>query len=139
MPQQRLSLHLAAFAAVAGLGCCFGVSPVRSQTPAATAGPRVVVVIGEDSYRTAETLPAFVRRELEPLGMRTTIVTADPKDPNHFPGIEAVRDADLIVLSVRRRTPPDAELALIRGNRHSSLRDANLAKDCAIGFEVDRY
>jgi putative membrane-bound dehydrogenase-like protein len=116
MPQKRPCPRLTALAAVAALGSFSVISEARSESPGVKAGPRVVVLIGEDGYRTAETLPAFARRELEPLGFRTTIVTADPDDPNHFPGIEAVRDADLIVLSVRRRTPPDAELALIRGH-----------------------
>src|SRR4051812_35758364 len=81
---------------------------------APAAAPHVVFLIGEDGYRTGETLPAFIAKELDPLGFRTTVVRSDPKDPDHFPGIEAIRDAGLLVLSVRRRTPPEAELALIR-------------------------
>ncbi len=86
----------------------------RSQAPAT--GPRVVFVIGEGSYGTEETLPAFAGRELAPLGFRTTVVRADSTDKNHFPGIEALKDADLLVLSVRRRTLPETELALIRSH-----------------------
>ena len=91
--------------ALAALALCLLATTARSQAPAA--GPRVVFVIGEDSYRTEETLPAFAERELAPLGFRTTIVRADAKDKNHFPGIEALKDADLLVLSVRRRTLPE--------------------------------
>ncbi|MHB1557168.1 MAG: ThuA domain-containing protein [Isosphaeraceae bacterium] len=76
--------------------------------------PRAVFVIGDDEYRTAETLPAFARKELEPLGVRCAFAVADPKAPNDFPGIEAIDSADLLVLSVRRRAPAEKEMAAIR-------------------------
>lgn len=77
-------------------------------------GPRAVFVIGDDEYRTAETLPAFARKHLEPLGVRCDFVVADPKAPNDFPGIEALDSADLLVLSARRRAPAEKEMAALR-------------------------
>jgi len=74
-------------------------------------GPHVVFVIGESEYDTATTLPDFAAAELETRGVRTTFVFADE---NRFPGIEAIESADLVVLSVRRRTPPRDQLELIR-------------------------
>ena len=71
-------------------------------------------MIGEDEYKTETTLPAFATKELEPLGMRCTFVIADPKSPHDFPGVEALDDADLLVLSVRRRAPTAAQMAIIR-------------------------
>ena len=76
--------------------------------------PRAVFLIGEDEYKTETTLPAFATRELEPLGVRCTFVIADPKTPHDFPGVEALDDADLLVLSVRRRAPTAAQMAIIR-------------------------
>jgi putative heme-binding domain-containing protein len=81
---------------------------------AVAAGPRVAFVIGEDEYQTEKTLPEFARRELEPLGVQCTFIHADPKNPNHFPGIEAIDRADVLFLSVRRRPLPPAELAHVR-------------------------
>jgi sucrose-6-phosphate hydrolase SacC (GH32 family)/nicotinamidase-related amidase/type 1 glutamine amidotransferase len=79
------------------------------------AAPRAVFVIGEDEYDTKETLPAFARAELELRGVRCRFVHADPREPNDFPGVEAaLADADLLVLSLRRRTPREAQLAAIR-------------------------
>ena len=75
--------------------------------------PRAVFLIGEDEYQTEKTLPAFATKELEPLGIRCTLAIADPKSPNDFPGVEALDDADLLVLSVRRRAPKAAEMAII--------------------------
>ena len=76
--------------------------------------PRAVFLIGEDEYKTETTLPAFAVKELEPLGVRCTMAIADPKSPHDFPGDEALDDADLLVLSVRRRAPKADEMALIR-------------------------
>jgi hypothetical protein len=77
----------------------------------------IVFMIGEDEYRTAETLPEFARQELEPAGYRITIVTADTADKNNFPGlVEALRTADLLVLSVRRRTPMAGQLDAVRAH-----------------------
>ena len=74
-----------------------------------------VVLIGEDEYHTWETLPEFAKTSVEPLGHHVTIIQADPADKNHFPGlIEALKDADLLFLSVRRRTPEKEELDAIR-------------------------
>ena len=76
--------------------------------------PRAVFLIGEDEYKTEVTLPAFAKKELEPLGVRCTFVIADPKSPHDFRGTEALEDADLLVLSVRRRAPRAEEMAIIR-------------------------
>ena len=88
------------------------VGAVRAAEPA-----HIVFMIGEDEYRTAETLPEFAEKELKPRGWRISIVTADPADPNHFPKlIEALRDADLLFLSVRRRTPPKEQIDAVRAH-----------------------
>ena len=75
--------------------------------------PRAVFLIGEDEYKTEVTLPAFAASELEPGGVRCTFVIADPKAPHDFRGAEALDDADLMVLSVRRRAPTAAQMAII--------------------------
>jgi len=76
--------------------------------------PRAVFLIGEDEYKTEVTLPAFAAKELEPMGVRCTFAIADPKSPHDFPGTEALNDADLLVLSVRRRAPTTEQMAIIR-------------------------
>lgn len=75
---------------------------------------RAVFLIGDDEYKTEKTLPAFAAKELEPLGIRCTFVIADPKTPHDFKGVEALDDADLLVLSVRRRAPKSDQMAIIR-------------------------
>lgn len=84
-----------------------GVAPLRAAN--------IVVMIGEDEYRTWESLPEFVKSDLEPAGYHVTIIQADAKDKNQFPGlIEALKDADLLFVSVRRRTIPKEQLDAVR-------------------------
>jgi type 1 glutamine amidotransferase len=82
---------------------------------ASAAVPHVVFLIGEREYKTQETLPKFARDELiGKLKFRCTFVHASEQDGNLFPGISAIDSADLVVLSVRRRSLPVADLARVR-------------------------
>jgi type 1 glutamine amidotransferase len=87
-----------------------GVTTVNVQR-----APHIVLLIGEDEYHTWDTLPDFARRELEPRGYRITTIQQDSADKNNFPGlVEALQSADLLLVSVRRRTPPPVQLDAIR-------------------------
>ncbi|HUT25600.1 MAG TPA: ThuA domain-containing protein [Sumerlaeia bacterium] len=78
------------------------------------ARPRVVFVISEDEYRAAETLPRLARDlELE-CGLACEALHGNPKDGNDVPGMEALADADLAVLFLRRRALPADQLRRIR-------------------------
>jgi type 1 glutamine amidotransferase len=84
-----------------------------SPLPAAN----IVMMIGEDEYRTWDTLPEFAETEMKPLGHHVTVIQADKADKNDFPGlIEALRDADLLLVSVRRRQPPKEQLDAVRAH-----------------------
>ncbi len=76
--------------------------------------PHVVMMIGEAEYNTKDTLPQFARSELESRGVRVTLVHVSPDDPDDFSGLEALEEADLLLVSVRRRTPPTEQLDRIR-------------------------
>ncbi|HZN60241.1 MAG TPA: isochorismatase family protein [Planctomycetota bacterium] len=79
------------------------------------APPVVAFLIGEDEYDTKTTLPAFARAELEPRGVRAVFVHESKTSPDDFPGVEeALQSASLIFVSVRRRTPAEAQLAAVR-------------------------
>jgi nicotinamidase-related amidase len=70
--------------------------------------PRVVFVIADDEYRSEETLPIFAEACLE-RDFRCAYCVAkggQPRDRNDIPGLEALYDADVLVLSVRRRALP---------------------------------
>ena len=94
----------------AALLSCLNLCGVRAAEPA-----RIVFMIGEEEYHTWETLPEFAEKELKPAGYKIDIINADAADKNNFPGIAAaLKDADLLFLSVRRRTPPKEQLDAVR-------------------------
>ena len=86
----------------------------------ATDAPTVLFLIGEHEYGTGETLPAFAKAELEPRGVKSLFVTAksndrQSRDCHLFPGFrEALAQADVLFLSVRRRYPLPDDMAAIR-------------------------
>jgi len=75
----------------------------------------IVIVMAEREYQTNRTLPEFA---VTALGkhFRVSYVFANDKQRNELPGIEAVRDADLLLISVRRRVLPADQMALIRAH-----------------------
>ena len=78
--------------------------------------PTAVFLIGEDEYKTKETLPAFAAKELEWRGIESIFVHASEDQPHEFPGFEAVKNADILVVSVRRRALAREQLELIRAH-----------------------
>lgn len=86
----------------------------NDSTDSADSRPHVVFMIGEREYNTKDTLPDFAREQLETRGMRCTFIHADQQDKNSFPGLQALETADLLVLSVRRRSLPKEQLDLVR-------------------------
>lgn len=76
--------------------------------------PHAVFIVGEREYRTKETLPAFAEEHLRPIGYRWTFLHADEKDGNNFPGLLSLKTADVVIISVRRRSPPREQMELIR-------------------------
>lgn len=76
---------------------------------------RAVFMIGEMEYNTSSTLPEFARKSLIPQGIDCTFVHVNDNDPNDFPGLNgALEPADVLILSVRRRTPPTHQMEAIR-------------------------
>jgi len=71
------------------------------------------MVMAEDEYQTERTLPKFA---LEQLGrdFRVSYVFGSDTDKNDIPGLEVLNEADVAVISVRRRTPRAEQLARVR-------------------------
>jgi hypothetical protein len=84
-------------------------------------GKHVVLVSGDEEYRSEETLPQLAKILAKRHGFTCTVLFAiDPKDgtinPNvtdNIPGLEKLKTADLMVLFVRWRTLPDDQLKCI--------------------------
>lgn len=79
--------------------------------------PHLVIVIAEGEYKTDQTLPPFAKANLQ-RDFRVTILQASEDDRNDIPDIAAVETADLVLLSIRRRTLPPRQLGVIRSHVH---------------------
>jgi type 1 glutamine amidotransferase len=74
--------------------------------------PHAVLVVGTLHYSPELTMPVFAK-ELERFGFRTTVVMGDgnpeKKTENVLPGIEVLKDADLVIFFMRFLKLPDKE------------------------------
>jgi hypothetical protein len=128
-------------------------APARAQNPhlvtyQGEAGPgrgrHVVLLAGDHEYRSEEALPALARILARRYGFTCSVFfTTDPKtgfiEPgsSHIQGLEALRDADLMVVFLRFQDFPDAEMRHIvdyldRGGPVIGLRTATHA------FQIQR-
>ncbi|HLU49812.1 MAG TPA: ThuA domain-containing protein [Planctomycetota bacterium] len=90
-------------------------------------GKHIVFVTGDEEYRSEEGMPQLAKILAKRHGFRCTVLFAiDPKtgeiDPNqssHIPGLEALRDADLMVIFTRFRELPDEDMKHIDDFVHS--------------------
>jgi type 1 glutamine amidotransferase len=75
--------------------------------------PHLVVLSAENEYQTERTLPEFALKHLGK-DFRVTFVFADTRDGNNLPGVEALDDADVALVSVRRRVLPKEQMEVVR-------------------------
>lgn len=75
--------------------------------------PHLVAMMSEPEYNTAHTLTAFARQFLQ-RDFRLSFIYGDLKELNGLPGLEVLNEADLAVVSVRRRALPNEQLEVWR-------------------------
>jgi type 1 glutamine amidotransferase len=88
----------------------------EAREPAAfhDARKKLVMLIAEPEYETARTLPAFAAEFLQK-DFRVVVVEGSmAPGAVAFDGIDELADADVLLVSVRRRTPPADQLEAIR-------------------------
>lgn len=77
------------------------------------AKPRILALIAEREYETKTTLPAFFESELMK-DYDISIIQLDD-DKHDFTGLEEkLKETDLLLVSVRRRTPTESQFAALR-------------------------
>lgn len=78
----------------------------------------VVMAVEEpDNYDAVNSMNAFAANELRPQGHQVMVVAGDRPVKHHFAGlVEALKDADLLVLFSRRRFPPKDQMDAIRAH-----------------------
>jgi hypothetical protein len=81
-------------------------------------GKHVVLVSGDEEYRSEETMPMLGKMLAEKHGFKCTVLFAidpasgaiNPKEQTNIPGLVAVDSADFLILGLRFRELPDAEM-----------------------------
>lgn len=88
--------------------------------------PHVVFVMGDEEYRSEESMPMLAKILKRELGARISLCypldaygIIDPNRNDHIEGLEALQDADLMVMFTRWRALPDTQLHLIDRFVHS--------------------
>jgi hypothetical protein len=85
------------------------------------AGKHIVLVSGDEEYRSEEMLPQLGKMLAAHHGFTCTVLFAinpetgliHPNHQNNIPGLEALADADLLVIFTRFRALPDAQMQVI--------------------------
>jgi nicotinamidase-related amidase/type 1 glutamine amidotransferase len=77
------------------------------------ARPHVVIVASEPEYDTARSLTEFAVPHLGK-SFRVSFVYGDAKNENDLPGLDVLKEADVLLLSARRRLLRTEQLELIR-------------------------
>ena len=77
---------------------------------------KVVVITAEQEYKAKETLPAFFKSPevVAALGEAVKPVLINSDSTSDIPGLDALDDADLLVLYARRRTLPPEQIDRVR-------------------------
>jgi type 1 glutamine amidotransferase len=88
-------------------------------TAQAQSRKHLLVLISEQEYETAQTLPAFITAELKG-AVDVTVLHGAADDAERFEGLEqALTRADGVMLSVRRRALPEAQMAALKAFIHA--------------------
>ena len=92
-------------------------STLQSTPPSGEDRPLVVLIAGDEEYRSEETLPMLASILRRDHGFQTRILFSldedglvDPERLDHIPGTEILADADLMVLFTRFRALPDEQV-----------------------------
>lgn len=80
-------------------------------------GKSIVLISGDEEYRSEEALPQLAKILSKRHGFKCTVLfaigkdgTIDPNRKDNIPGLEALRTADLMILATRMRNLPDDQM-----------------------------
>jgi hypothetical protein len=114
-------------------------------------GPHVVLISGDEEYRSEEALPMLAKILNQRHGFRCTVLfaldpdgTINPENQASLPGAEALDTADIVVLSVRFRQWPDEAMARferywLAGKPIIALRTSTHAFNFPAGSRWEKY
>ena len=98
-------------------------------------GKNIVLVAGDEEYRSEEVLPMLGKVLATHHGFRCTVLfstdredgTIDPNEQTHIPGLENIAAADMLVLFLRFRELPDDDMKRIVDHLEAGKRSSAFA------------
>ncbi len=157
MAKSRLAAHSRLWMAVAVCGLLPGLARADDQLITLTGsegpgkGKHVVLISGDEEYRSEEALPQLAKILAKRHGFTCTVLfaigqdgTIDPIRRDNIPGLEALEKADLMVLFTRFRDLPDDQMKRVvdyveSGRPIIGMRTATHAFDVKAGTTFARY
>lgn len=142
------------------LGCGFAASRSQAADEWITLkggdgpgkGKHIVLVSGDEEYRSEEALPQLAKILSKHHGFDCTVLfaidpkdgTIDPKIRNNIPGLEALKKADLLILFTRFRNLPDEQMQQVvdyveSGRPVIGMRTATHGFDIPEGSKFAKY
>ncbi|MEM8954279.1 MAG: hypothetical protein AAGD22_09025 [Verrucomicrobiota bacterium] len=90
-------------------------------------GKHIVLIAGDEEYRTEESMPMLGQVLAKNHGFKCTVIFSidpetgfvDPNNQENLPGLEALDDADLMIIGSRFRNPPAEDMKHIDDFVHS--------------------
>jgi hypothetical protein len=90
---------------------------VYEGSPGPGEGKHVVLISGDEEYRSEEALPQLAKILAKRHGFKCTVLfaiaedgTIDPERTDNIPGLQALRSADLMIIATRFRNLPDQQM-----------------------------
>lgn len=132
----------------------FAADPWLVVEPSGTPnnGKHIVLIAGDEEYRSEEMLPQLAKILAKHHGFKCTVLfsinpkdgTINPNQRDNIPGLEALDKADLLVLFTRFRNLPDEQMKHIvdyveSGRPIIGLRTATHGFDPKSGTKYDRW
>ena len=115
-------------------------------------GKHIVLISGDEEYRSEEGLPQLGKILARHHGFKCTVLfsinpedgTIDPNNRTNLPGLAALETADLMIIATRFRELPDAQMRHIaayidRGKPVIGIRAAVVAFDVKPGSKYGRF
>ena len=115
-PTHALSL-LVAFAVAAGAASADGHRLVLKGKKGPGKGKQIVLVSGDEEYRSEEGMPMLAKILSQRHGFDCTVIFSwdregkyiDPNNQTSLPGLDALESADLMIIATRFRRPPEKD------------------------------
>jgi type 1 glutamine amidotransferase len=152
--RQMVSVYASMMIALLGGVCLAAADPwvVYQGGDGVGKGKHIVLIAGDEEYRSEEGLPQLGKILARRHGFKCTVLfpihtqsgMIDPKTNNNIPGLEALRSADLMILLLRFRDLPDEQMRFIvdyleAGKPVMGLRTATHAFLIPEGKKYSRY